>query len=382
MAICISERGYVRMFCQKCGNPVEAGSFCGKCGQQAAGNPVPPPPQPQFQQPQYAPQPQYAGGYAPPPRMPKVHYAPGSYMEKFHSFGGSVLFLVAICLFTAGTLINSILEIIPVSGYGDMPGYTLSKILIGSFALLIAALPIIGFWLIFVASKSPKFPEKSVPAIQLIFGFIIANFIAKMLLSVFYILLGVSAFMAAAGDSWYNVSTGGVIFWGIIAILIAGGIITFMTLYFQKSMKIVNALKQNVTRNSAAPLPGLKQFTLFAYIAVGFNVVNAIFLLVTRSMLNFSWMSGPSSLYYAIGKMPLVEDLTGGLSYAILHGGLVSLVFNLILNLVIGVGVIFALIQLNKFNVTLFGRPQPQYPPQYPPQPPQYQPQYQQPPQQ
>jgi hypothetical protein len=168
------------MFCSKCGHEFEDGEFCSKCGTKVGGAaaqnypPQPPPPPP-------------IGGYPPPvyPRPAPPHYAPGSYVERFHSFGGSMLFMIGIILFSAGTVLPVLVS------FG----------VFSIFTLMIIALPVTGFWLIFAASKAPMTPEKSLTSLLLFKISIIIELVVLCLAALLIVIVAVLLFVAAAAAS-------------------------------------------------------------------------------------------------------------------------------------------------------------------------------------
>ncbi|MCL1820517.1 MAG: zinc ribbon domain-containing protein, partial [Oscillospiraceae bacterium] len=180
------------MFCEKCGNELSSGTvFCSKCGNKvgaADSQQSPPQPQPVYQQPVYQQPPpptyQQQPAYQPPVKVAVPHYAPGGYAERLHSFGGSVLFMVGIILFTAGKLFT-----------------TFASFSVWSFfSLMILALPVTGFWLIFAASKMPRLPEKTLTSLTLFKVSIIIDLVVSCIIGLLFVIVSIVLFAGASLD--------------------------------------------------------------------------------------------------------------------------------------------------------------------------------------
>jgi len=364
------------MFCSKCGNQVESGSFCNKCGTPVgAGAPPPmqapppqaPPPPPPMQAPpppppmqvqppppqappqQFGAQPAYQGGYAQPPGTPVPHYAPGSFAELMHSFGASVIFLVAICLFTAGGLFEIFMS------------FSVWSVL--SLGLL--ALPVSGFWLIFAASKQPKLPEKTLTSLTLFKVSIIITLVFTAIAALGGIIAGILLFAAAgAATSYAGAGGGAVTAAGLFALLIAAGAVVFIVIYFKAVLKILTGIRNGLTYNSFTPLPEMKRFTILTYIMVGFAVLSAIMTAAAIGLMHNVLGMLPDFLYSAMASMLLASPATAAL--------------NLLLTLSYNAGIVMCIIVLNQFNNKLMARgyrqPAQPAPPPPPPPPPQYAP--------
>ena len=289
------------MYCSQCGEPINPDErFCPKCGE-ATDNEQPPTPaesvpqapesesesQPaQFEQPpatqatsQFTqsslqqplqPQPPTA-----PPRLPykplpstayqaakpkRPHYAPGSFIEHLHSFGGSTLFFIGIILFSAGAIFDLLI------------GFETVNLL----NLLILALPITAMWLIFASSKLPKLPEKSLPAITL---FKVATIIALVKAGIIAI-VSLLLFIALITESIVH---------AIILLLALAGIIVFIILFFVPLFKLIKNLTNGIIYGQSYGLGNLKVFNVFVYIWVGaFGMLALISLISPTTIMDFA----------------------------------------------------------------------------------------------
>ena len=324
------------MFCAKCGNQVAEGGFCSQCGTQAAAAapqaapppppmaaaPPPPPPPPPPQGGAYA-QPYPAGGYAPPVRVKPPHYAPGGFIEIFHEFGGSILFMVAIIMFSAGALVNMFMSFSWMSILFDLP---------------MVGLAIAGFWVIFVASKMPKQPEKSLIALTLFKASIIVQLVIVSLAALLVVIAAVLIFVAASyiGGQAYA--------YGFIGLLVAGGLVTFIVIYFKAVLTTLTGLRHGLMSNGFVTLPGIKTFSILTYIMVGFAVLGAIISIISTFAL--------SAFYPILYALPdFLADIVWGMfpSPAVVA-------FTTMFTLVYNAGIVLAIVALNQFNSRMLAR--------------------------
>jgi len=359
------------MFCPNCGNQVEGGSFCNKCGTpvvnsapppvaeapppplQSAPPPPPPPagaPPPPVGAPpqQYGVQQPYQGGYQQPQGPALSHYAPGSFAETMHSFGGSILFLVAICLFTAGRLFEIFMS------------FTVWSVI----ELGLLALPVSGFWLIFAASKQPKLPEKTLSSLTLFKVSIIITLIFTSIAALGGIIIGIILFAAAgAATDYIGTGSGAVTVAGLFAVLIAAGAVVFIVIYFKAVLKVLTGIRNNITYNSFNPLPEIKRFTILTYIMVGFSVLSTILIAAATGFMHNTLRMLPDYIYDVVHEMVISSPATAAVE--------------LLLELSSSAGIVICIIVLNQLNNKLTesnyrrAAPPPQPPPQqYTPPPP------------
>ena len=347
------------MFCAKCGNQVAEGSFCSQCGTQAAAAPqaapppvaAAPPPPPMAPQapppppmapmapppPPMAPQapppppppgrayqqPYPAAAYAAPVKIKPPHYAPGGFIELFHEFGSSIIFMIAIILFSAGALMTRFLS------------FTVWTI----FDLAIVGLPIAGFWVIFAASKMPKMPEKSLVALTLFKVSIIITLVFTGLAALAAVIVAIITFLAASQIGGQAIAI------GLIAILVAGGMVTFIVIYFKAVLTMLGGIRNGLMTNGFVPLPEIKTFTILTYIMVGFSVLGAIVGIIATFALNA--LLGPV-LYMLPG---FLADIVWGMfpSPAVVA-------FTTLFELAYNAGIVVAIVVLNKLNGRIMAR--------------------------
>ena len=198
------------MYCPKCGNEVTEGNFCGKCGTQI-----------KLSSPQQNELPNSNTNYSPAlVNITGYQYAPGSFVEKLHSYGKSNMFLVGIILFSVAELFSI---------FRNFSGFSI-------FSLIMLALPVTGFWFIFAASKVPKMPEKTMTALTLFKVSIIIDLVLKCL-AAFVMLIASFIVFAGAGavQNYYysSIGSGVMIFAGLVILLIAVGMAIFIIIYFR-----------------------------------------------------------------------------------------------------------------------------------------------------
>ena len=338
------------MFCAKCGNQVAEGGFCSQCGSQAAAGAQPaaappppppmaaPPPPPPMAPPMAAPPPPpppmapppagyaqpYAAGYAAPVKVKPPHYAPGGFIEIFHDFGGSILFMVAIIMFSAGAIVNLFMNFGWMSILFDLP---------------MVGLAIAGFWVIFVASKIPKQPEKSLIALTLFKASIIIQLVLVSLAALVVVIAAVIIFAAASYIGGQAVA------YGLIGILLAGGLVTFIVIYFKAVLTTLSGLRNGLMTNGFVTLPGIKTFSILTYIMVGFAVIGAIFTII-----------GTFAFYSLVG--PFLGILPGFLADVVwgIFPSPTVVIFTTLLTLVYNAGIVIAIVALNQFNSKMIAR--------------------------
>jgi hypothetical protein len=328
------------MFCHSCGTSVKGLNFCSKCGTAVkAATPQPQPayqqqPQPAVQQP-VQPQPAYQPpqpAYQQPqpyPYQPKVrvHYAPGGFAERLHSHSGSILFLIGICLFTAGSLISLFMS------------FSIFSI----FSLLLLALPVTGFWLMFAAAKAPVLPEKTLPALTLFKVSIIIDLVVSCIGAFFLVIGAIFSFIGAAAS--------GELFVFILAFvmfLIAGGVVTFIIIYFKAVLNTIGSIREGLTTNFIKPLRGVNIFTILTYIGVGFSIIGSIVTMVVLTIINNTMGSIDYFLRYELDMPREIVNIVSGM----LPDFTMQIVATFF-TIVTSAGIVLCLVTLNLFNRSL-----------------------------
>ena len=219
-------------YCTNCGNAVPVGSpTCNRCGMSLTP----------------------ARGFR------AAYTAPNDFTAKFHSFGGSTTFLIGILLFTAGNLMG----VFVAFGFFSI------------ISLLLMALPITGFWLIYAASRSPSYPDKSLTALTLfkisvIIGLVVVSLIGVGLL-IFFIWLFSTFGFALVADIFAEVPGFALLF---LAIFI--GIILFVIYYFKSLLTVLSDLRNGLQGRLHDKVRNVGLFTALMGIIVGFSIIYSV----------------------------------------------------------------------------------------------------------
>ena len=279
--------------------------------------------------PGYQQQPFSEGDYQSAAHVTDAQYVPGSFVEGLHNHGRSSLFLVGIILFSVGSLINVLISFKPLS----------------IISLLMLALPIIAFWLIFAASNSPKLPEKTLPALTMFKVYIIITMVFMCLVALLMLIASLGIFVAAGTTSnSYNPDGAGVLMAvGFFVLLLGGVLAVFMVIYYRALFRLIGGIRNGITYDTytpLTPLPGVKIFSILAYISVGFTVLSTIISNVAvRNIGSFARQIPPDMRAMLEPYMDSMSNNT----------------FSTIFNLMTSAGIILCIVVLNKFNNSLAG---------------------------
>jgi len=182
---------------------------------------------------------------------------PSSFIEHLHKHGKSGLFLTGIIMFTVGIVISNIM---------------FANVFFIIIPLAIAALPIIGFWLIFAAAKNPKQPEKTLTALVLFKVSMIISLvgIGLVVLGMLLIFIIMAAVLAVEFGGLPAVIL-------LIAFLPAVAIIVLTIIfYYVPVFRILQSIKFNIMHNAFTRIRGVKPFTIFFFIIMAFGVVGGL----------------------------------------------------------------------------------------------------------
>jgi hypothetical protein len=209
---------------------------------------------------------------------------------------------------------------------------------------MVLALPVTGFWLIFAASKLPKMPEKTMPALTLFKVSIIIDLVIGCLIA--FLLLIVSMVLFVASRTLYDDGGAGIAV-GFFLLLVTGGILTFYIIYFKAASSVINGIRYGIINNSFNPFPGIKVFSILTYIGRGFVVFSVLVSSVSYSIAS-------QNMYMLLREIPsefrgLIESLLPSPSTS----GAVFL-----FELIMSAGVIMCVIALNQFNNRLISKNQ------------------------
>ncbi|MCL2411048.1 MAG: zinc ribbon domain-containing protein [Treponema sp.] len=279
------------MYCVECGNKM-VGKFCAECGRGIQNNNI-----------------QQSQNYTSYKKPAVTHYAPGSYIEKLHSVGSSTLFLVGIILYSVGSIFMT---------------FTALNILT-ILSMLIIALPITGFWLIFAASKAPKEPEKTFPALTLFKIYIFIIFIASCL-----IVLSLFIALVTVADTAVNIVPG-----LFLLLLLGGSILAFSIIYFRLSLSLVSNIWNNIIANLFKPFENIKIFSILTYIGLGISFLIAFISVIVSSLTG-------NMLNFAQNMILSFTVFSTTTNYALLF-----------FTLIVGAGTVICVIALNIFNNNL-----------------------------
>jgi len=324
------------MICSNCGTEVTGERLCDNCGKLVDdGN----------AQPQRIDQPQRLIKQQSSNQMNQMHVpyndVPGSFAERLHSFGRSKLFLAGVILFSIGNLVS-----VSVS---------MGSLSISSVPLPQAVLSIIGFWMIFAASKKPKLPEKTKAALVLlkisaILTMITNLIVASVALTCAIVLFAAPRFIALNSIGYYSDFMGEIFAYIGIALLIAAGFLAKIAVtYYKNSMSLFNGIQSGIADDAAKPLPGVKPLTVITSIFAGFVVLRTAFsicmTLVLRSMVT-------SGLRFSYNDIPWEYERIIRAFYGTTIT--TSFILTAAFSLATRIGIILVIMTLNRFNNTLF----------------------------
>ena len=245
------------MQCNNCGTISDGTTkYCSNCGTAIETPPAPPPP-PSYN-PQMPPQPQMYHG----PAGPGPGHGTGSFVERLHRYGGSNRFFAGALLFTLGHVLNVIFTI------STLPFSLGIWSLIG---LAYTSLPIIALWLIYAASKAPRLPEKTFPALTLvkvhtIIGLVLVCLVAAIILIAVIILAIVGATTEPALIVVAIVM--GVISLGIFAL--------FIVFYYVALLRVLSSIRAGLYNNVLKPLKGVTPLMVMVIIFAVFGFIGAL----------------------------------------------------------------------------------------------------------
>ena len=251
----------------------------------------------------------------------------GGFEETFRCYGGSILFIVGIILFSAGNLAN---HIVPFS-------------LFNLFSLTPQALPIAGFWLLFAASKSSKpsgLPGKALPALVLFKVIIIINLVLTCFIPLAILILSIAAM---TGGSVFGVD--GVMVVGIILLLLTAGITILIIVYYRAVFRVIGGVRSGLVHNTIKPLRGLKTFSVMTFIFIGFAVLFSITSIFAVSAIGS--MIG-DIMFYIPGELTfIIEQIIPSAATALLTA---------ICTIAANAGTVICVISLNRLNNNLVNK--------------------------
>ena len=265
---------------------------------------------------------------------------PGAFVELVHRYGRSKLFLVGIILFSVGNIISQVLSLSIFSFY----------------SIIMTALPIIGFWMIYTASKTPRLPEKTLTAMTIFKVILIIALVFICLGILAVVLIGLLAGVAANFADWDSFSglypMDGVassiiaaVFIVILVMVIISVIV--MIIYYRAVLRVVSGIRSGILSNVMNPLRGVGVFSVFTYIGAVCSVFGAFTLAASSRLINNTL----SDMFYSIPSdyYSFIKPLMGIFSNYLW----ISYLFIVLAQ----VGTVLCVITLGKFNNSLkYGR--------------------------
>jgi hypothetical protein len=200
----------------------------------------------------------YPPDASPPQAAPFPRQAPagsGFFIQHLHTQGKSGLFLAGIILLTAGT------------GLTLFASFSFFSIL----PLLLAALPIVGFWLIFAASRKPILPEKTLPALTL---FKIHTIFYLAVISLAALVSVGSLVLALVGMSYYGGGPFAAVLFALF--LVTAFFVIAIVFYYVAILKIISSTRANIVHNTMNPLRGVMPFSIIAVLMAGFGILTSL----------------------------------------------------------------------------------------------------------
>ena len=271
-----------------------------------------------------------------PGHPPEASYQPhmpsgsGSFIQYLHTQGRSGLFLTGIILFTAGTV------------FSQVASFSAFSII----TLLFTALPIIGLWLIFAASKNPTLPEKTLTALTLFKIYIIITLVLISLVLLLSIIAIVFSFILAA--EFFN-SSPMIAHLLIVPLFITLILTAFVFIYYIAALRILKSIKENIIHNTMNPLRGVLPFSIVAIIMASLSI------LFSLGGLAFIGAAG-SFIDYLTNELMHVISTQQALQYSGIHYEISNIIFDIVPTLTMAllfgiltqVGTILLVVSLNK----------------------------------
>jgi len=257
-------------------------------------------------------------------------FDPSRFSQLLHKHGSSALFLIGIILYMVGNLFNIFLT------------FTIYSII----PLLLLALPIIGYWLIYSASKSPRLPERTLTGITLFKTSTIISLVAMCILV--FIIFIMAFIMLVAGtitfDYYMDNSPGLMNGIGVAFLITAIIVLLVLIFYYRALFQIFNGIKGGMMGRPVFKLDGVVLFTVFMGISIGLGLLTAIInVFILPPVSNDVYYS----LYSALYDMP--SDLRNVLE-PIFISTLDTALYSTIASTLSNVGTLLCIIVLNRFN--------------------------------
>jgi hypothetical protein len=230
------------MFCRVCGASLNANSgFCSSCGtatpSAASTNVITPPPQ--FQQAVQPPTPQKE-----------------QFTDRVFGVTNGVLFLVAIIFFTLGGTISVI--------------NTFSVFNLIFLGPVITVLSIIGFWMVFSASRDTAL--RLLPALTL---FKVAAIMALVIFCIAMGLIMLALLIVSIAALAYEPVAGVIVLLGMLIIVAA--FVVMLVFYYIALLRMIKGFRNNIIYNDFSPIRGVVPFTVMTVIGLVIAFLGMVF---------------------------------------------------------------------------------------------------------
>jgi len=254
-----------------------------------------------------------------------------------HDFGSSKSFLISILLLTLGNLVTLVYS------------FTVSPYLF-AYSFILTILPITGFWLIYSASKSPRLPERSLTAIKFFKSSVIITLIIECILVLALIILSIALFLGAfATGAFMNGGTAQIIMnvIGVTLLITAAIVLVFTILYLRSVLRLLNGIRDGLSGKPVFSLPGIKFFTVFTCIMLGFALLSSLSTLSTLSTYTGDMYASTLS---TLSDLP--DEFATIFEPFLTNTGFIY-VISLISGIAANIGTLLYIIGLNRFNKSL-----------------------------
>jgi len=250
-----------------------------------------------------------------------------------HQFGGSKLFLIGILLYTLGNLVSTVATLSP---------YTVINV-------ILIALPVIAFWMIYAASKSPKIPEKTLSALTM-FKVVVVIGLVVLCLVVFVFLIAAIAMMIganSAGRMGMGFDGMGFMIVGIVFMAVTVIMLAIIIIYYKAILGILRDIRIGIMTNNPVPLRGVGVLKFFVYVGAAFTLLGSFAMLGSAGIVD-------RYLNDMIYSMPYEYwDIFGVFTNAITANASLSAITSIITS----AGTVICVVVLGKFNSNLkYGR--------------------------
>ena len=256
------------MYCKNCGTKIDDTSkFCMNCGEKTE---VVTADAPNYGYYTY----QNPVSYNPPVKKEKEHYAPGSFADTFHKYGRSKKFMISSIMASLVLFVNF------TSAFSALGNITSGAELVFGLVELLFSTAVLGLlcpalWIIYGASRNPKYPESSLGSMKLIKTGIWVNFVHFL----FNVVLFLKEAPVFSGKN-YDISMYGRMyltseFSSILNVMIIIAVVIAVALYAYYAVKIYTVTSEfnnGLKYNNVKEVRGVKGYALFTYIVSGITL--------------------------------------------------------------------------------------------------------------